>query len=77
MKALETKRRAQRRLAARELGVPAGQDRLTAGETGLTGQETQALRLPLIPPGYSLLNADGELLFMLEFDPLDGGAPLG
>ena len=76
MKALDAKRRAMRRLASREVGLPAGQDRLTAGQTAQSGHETQLLRLPVIPAGYSLVNGSGDFLFMMDFDPLDG-APLG
>lgn len=81
MKALDSLRRAIRRLVADETGLPAEQPRHFTSALELSGRATQAARLPIIVP-YSgtdpaLRNEDGDMLYMMDYDPLDGDNPLG
>jgi hypothetical protein len=73
MKARSTERKALRALAARETGLPPGQDRVFASHLDLAGQEARALRLPVIPAEYEIQNPDGSFAFMLDFSALDSG----
>jgi len=77
VRAWENLKRAREGLAAREVGVPAGQPRWAESQVATLGSETAYHRLPVLDSGGALVDGDGEFLFMLDFDALDGGAPLG
>lgn len=72
MKGKDTLRNAHRALAAREAGLPAGQERIFAGQVVRAGQETRALRLPVIPAAGEIQNEDGTFVFILDLSALDG-----
>lgn len=81
MRALDALRRAIRRIVADETGLPAEQPRHFTSALELSGRGMQAARLPVIVP-YSgtdpaLRNDDGDLIYMMDLDPMDGDNPLG
>lgn len=77
MREKTTLRKANRALAAREVGLPPGQERVFAAHQQVNGRETEILRLPVIPTTFEIQNADGTFVFMLDFSALDGDDPLG
>lgn len=78
MRELDQFRRATERMAARESGLPADQERTFVGHQQMAGRETQVLRLPVIPTTSQIQDPDtGEFTFMLDFSILDGSDPLG
>lgn len=78
MREKTTLRKAQRALAAREVGLPPGQERMFASHLQVSGREAEIARLPVIPTPYEIQDPDtGEFTFMVDFSALDGDDPLG
>lgn len=78
MTAKDALRRAIQQLAAIPLGVPVGEERIWTHQARGAADGTQALALPVDTSRYAFI-ADphgGETFFMLDMDPIDGGAPL-
>lgn len=72
MKGNDARRAAIRALAARETGLPIGQERVMAAHQAIAGRESQAQRLPVIPAAYDIQDPlTGAFYFMVDFDPVD------
>lgn len=72
---LELWRRGAQQLALEALGKHARQARSEVGEMRSDGFESDILAMPqqVVTP---LQSGDGTFLFMVDFDPIDGPAPI-
>lgn len=77
MRDLDLLRKSVQRLALKPLGLTPRLDRIFAGQVASLQDDAAILALPF-PTAPSALQdpTTGALLFMLDVDALDGGAPL-